>query len=121
MKILNLTQHPATAEQKVQGVVDLTPEDKAVLVERLTFNEIPTRAEMVARAAFIRDMAVNEEVEAVMLGGAPFFTSILEEALADAGFHVLYAFSKRESVEETQPDGSVVKKAVFKHVGFVEV
>ena len=29
------------------------------------------------------------------------------------------AFSVRESVEETQPDGSVIKRNVFKHAGFV--
>ena len=29
-----------------------------------------------------------------------------------------YAFSERCSIEETQPDGSVVKKNIFKHKGF---
>lgn len=29
-----------------------------------------------------------------------------------------YAFSERCSVDETQPDGSVVKKNIFKHKGF---
>ena len=33
----------------------------------------------------------------------------------------LYAFSKREVVEEQLPDGSVRKTQVFKHLGFVEV
>lgn len=57
---------------------------------------------------------------AVMLGGAPFLMAPLERAFVEAGWRVLYAFSRRESVEEPQPDGSVRKTAVFKHIGFVE-
>ena len=33
---------------------------------------------------------------------------------------VYYAYSERVSVEEAQPDGSVVKKNVFKHKGFYQ-
>ena len=31
---------------------------------------------------------------------------------------IFYAYSERMSIEEPQPDGSVVKKNVFKHKGF---
>jgi len=34
---------------------------------------------------------------------------------------LLVATSRRETVEEVMPDGSVVKKAIFKHVQFREV
>ena len=34
--------------------------------------------------------------------------------------NALYAFSVRESVESVEPDGSLVKKNVFRHLGFVE-
>ena len=44
----------------------------------------------------------------------------LEAALRALEVQPLYAFSVRESVETTLPDGSVVKTAVFKHGGFVE-
>ena len=44
----------------------------------------------------------------------------LEAALRQQGFTPLYAFSVRESADQTQPDGSVRKVAVFRHVGFVE-
>ena len=44
----------------------------------------------------------------------------LEKALRGLGIRPLYAFSVRESVEETLPDGSVRKVAVFRHKGFVE-
>lgn len=32
--------------------------------------------------------------------------------------HLYYAYSQRESVEEVQEDGAVIKKSVFKHKGF---
>lgn len=53
-----------------------------------------------------------------MIGGAPFFMKELEEELSYIGIPV-YAFSRRESVEEVV-DGKVVKRSVFKHLGFVE-
>lgn len=54
-----------------------------------------------------------------MVGGAPFFMAPLEAALRAVNIIPVYAFSKRESVEEKQPDGSVKKTQVFKHAGFV--
>jgi hypothetical protein len=136
--ILNLTQHAATADQVAAGVVDLPPEARQMLRELLTFEEIPTAEELderaqnvavLARRAFARDRALT----AVMVGGAPFFMSYLEGALKIEGDlaedleveppfrpRVLYAFSRRESVEEMAADGSVRKVNVFRHAGFVE-
>jgi hypothetical protein len=54
-----------------------------------------------------------------MIGGAPYLMAPLEVALRAHGITPLYAFSVRESVEQTQPDGSVRKIAVFRHGGFV--
>jgi hypothetical protein len=58
---------------------------------------------------------------AAMIGGAPYLMSELEQALFERGITPLYAFSKRESVEEVTDSGETVKKTVFKHLGFVEV
>jgi hypothetical protein len=137
MNVLNLTQHPATASQVAVGVIDLPPEERQVLNELLTFEELPTpdeldeRAQQVAvlaRRAFARD----RRLDAVMIGGAPYFMSYLELALRVEGDfaedleaeafrpQILYAFSRRESVEETAPDGSVRKTNFFRHAGFVE-
>ena len=46
--------------------------------------------------------------------------SALESALLDECITPMYAFSVRDSVEQTQPDGSVRKVNVFKHIGFVQ-
>ena len=130
--ILNLTQHTATQEQKAQLVVEPRMcKDK--IRELLTFEEIPTREEIEARAKELARIATSEAsmyagdtdneiwITRVMIGGAPYLMGALEKALRECGFTPVYAFSKRESEEIPQPDGSVKKIQVFRHAGFVEV
>jgi len=45
----------------------------------------------------------------------------LEKAIRGKGFSPVYAFSKRESEDIPQPDGSIKKVLVFRHSGSVEV
>lgn len=130
--ILNLTQHASTPEQKAQLVVEPRM-TKAKIQKLLTFEEIPTREEIEARASELAEIAAEEAsmyagdtdntiwITRVMIGGAPYLMAALEKALRERGFTPVYAFSKRESVEQPQPDGSVKKTAVFRHIGFVEV
>lgn len=126
--ILNLTQHPASAEQLAAGVIDLPPPGRSMLVEALTVDTLPTRAEIADRCAKIAALAVNnglgcEECDphptSAMIGGAPWMMRALEDALLDMGVSPIYAFSVRESTEQKQPDGSVQKINVFRHAGFV--
>lgn len=119
--ILNLTQHPATAEQKAQGVIDLSEDHRKQLNALLTFDEIPSDAEMGQRALDILAIAALQwpEIRQVMLGGAPFFMPSLDTTFSISGYECLYAFSRRESVEEVMADGTVRKTAVFRHLGFV--
>ena len=123
--ILNLTQHVVTPEQKAQLVVEPRM-TKEKIKKLLTFEEIPTKEEINARAEKLARIAVSETdnkiwITHVMLGGAPFFMGALEKAVRECGFTPVYAFSKRESEEIPQPDGSVRKVQVFRHIGFVEV
>jgi len=132
MIILNLTQHPASLEQLAAGVVDPDVDALQFIKDRITFDSIPIPGEMERRAADVADMAamyaLNREDDSsdgpypthAMIGGAPFFMSVLEAALMDVFITPLYAFSVRESAEQEQPDGSVRKVAVFKHLGFVQ-
>ena len=137
-RIVNLTQHKATPEQIVQGVRDAT--DAEEVKELLTFADIPDAVEIediageLAEIAW-REMAVPEDAyessdypeyilpdgSAAMIGGAPYLMASLECELMARGIKPLYAFSKRESVEEMQSDGSIRKVTMFKHIGFVEV
>jgi len=117
--IINLTQHYATDDQKEGGVVDLPRIDKEMVRECLTFNDIPTKWEVVKRATWLADLAYELHYSSAMIGGAPYLMAELEKALLGRGIQPLYAFSRRESEEEVLPDGSVRKVNVFKHVGFV--
>lgn len=121
--IINLTQHNATPEQTAAGVIE--PADKKMIQRLLTFEELPSAEDMESRADLLALMVTNMEMgggsRKVLLGGAPFFMSFLEKALKKAGHQPVYAFSKRESVDQVLEDGTVRKTAVFKHLGFVEV
>lgn len=119
MNILNLTQHGATLEQQSQGVVE--PENKATVQCLLTFSNIPSKEEMAERAEALAEVATSHGVNSAMIGGAPYFMSALEAALKAHGVKPVYAFSVRESADVPQPDGSIRKVAVFRHLGFVEV
>ena len=124
--IINLTQHNATPEQLAVGVVEPSAEDKKVIQDLLTFDEIPSVEELDRRAYSLATLVTNMGYSnasrlTVMLGGAPYFMGRLEAALKNAGHHPVYAFSRRRSYDQTQPDGTVKKVAVFQHLGFVEV
>jgi len=114
MKILNLTQHPASKEQIDAGVIDLPEGERLVLKDLLTFDSIPSQKEMLSRAKEI--LKLSDLFERVMIGGAPFFMSTLERELDCARKACLYAFTKR--IVEEKDD---VKKSVFRHEGFVGV
>ncbi len=121
MTILNFTQHPATAEQLAQGVINLgLHHDLVYLKELLTFTSLPTSDDVYERAYAIAKLAENLFAEQVMIGGAPFLMPVLQVELQKRGITVLYAFSERVSIEKIV-DGVVVKTNEFKHVGFVEV
>ena len=127
--IINLTQHTATPEQQHAGVADLVGDELAALKDALTFDAVPSIEEIENRAKYIAELAyhkwLREDVEhhpfyiEAMIGGAPFLMASLEAALLSRGINPIYAFSRRESVSQTQPDGGVRKVNVFRHVGFV--
>ena len=129
MKIMNFTQHRCTQEQLDAGILDCPEQYRNKLSELLTFDELPSKEFVWQRAVSIASLfeviAVdlgfdysNEDMALYpMIGGAPFLMSALELAFEDVGLHCYYAFSKRESVDQVQPDGSIRKVAVFRHIG----
>ena len=122
--IINLTQHAASAEQQAAGVVDLDPICRRSVAALLTFDELPSVEDIKIRATSIAQIAAivfdqNEESVGAMIGGAMWLMAPLAEELRRQGIAPMFAFSKRESGEETQPDGSVRKVNVFRHTGFV--
>lgn len=132
MSILNLTQHDATSEQIEAGVVNLPGDALLVLRSLLTFDSAPSRDEIATRAMAIAYIAADYTAAEdrgdnagfalqAMIGGAPFFMSVLERHLEAVGIQPVYAFSVRDSVEQPDGNGGVLKVNVFRHAGFVEV
>lgn len=118
-KIINLTQHEATMDQAKNGVFE--PQNKIEVQGLLTFDNLPQQTEIKARAFALAKIAEEERATSAMIGGAPYLMGALENALKERGIQPLYAFSVRESIEEHLPTGEVIKKNIFKHLGFVEV
>ena len=122
-KILNATQHQATLEQLEAGIVDLPAEVRSELSKLLTFEELPTPTDLRVRSIQVAGMLLAQGAkpgDRIMIGGAPFFMEELADTLRRTGLRPCYAFSRRESVDQHQPDGSVRKVAVFRHVGLIE-
>lgn len=120
--MLNLTQHNATEDQLKAGVTEPEPYVKKLLQDFLTFKEIPSETTLEIQAkniAYLVKVNYPEEKD-VMIGGAPFFMSYLEDALKKLDFNPYYAFSKRVVKEKTLEDGTVEKTAEFKFEGFVK-
>lgn len=121
--IWNATQHTATADQIEQGVVDLPEELRQQVSRFLTFAELPGNEDLRIRSIAIvgQLMAAGAKPgDQVMLGGAPFFMEELSHSCRSVGLIPVFAFSRRESVEQVQEDGSIRKVAIFRHLGFVK-
>ncbi len=129
MLIINLTQHTATPEQMAAGVRDLPPAEREMLVHALTIEELPSPKDILDRAATVALLAVNNGLGAdngddphpaqAMIGGPPWMMRALEDAVLDQGVEPVYAFARRDSHEQAQPDGSIKKTTVFRHAGFL--
>ena len=121
--IVNLTQHAASADQIEAGVIDMVGKDLESLKALLTFDDLPSAAEIDRRAREItrlaKDALFGQPERKAMIGGALWLMAPLTFYLEAAGINPVFAFSKRESVERVV-DGKTVKTNVFKHVGFVE-
>jgi len=125
MVIINLTQRSANPDQIKAGVMDLPELDAQLVRALLTFNELPAPKEIEERAqrlaAFAHFWAKQCGTPFVMIGGALWLMPALTKALRDRNLSPVFAFSTRESAEEKQPDGTVLKRSVFRHLGFVEI
>ena len=118
MTRINLTQHNAAPEQDCLSRSEETAQE---IKELLTFNEIPSLAEITNRAAALAEIAKVIGATEAMIGGAPYRILALDPALRLKGITPIYAFSRREVVEKINEDGSTTKSAVFRHLGFVRL
>lgn len=117
--MLNLTQHPASQAQLALGVTDLQGAIREALHNMLTFAELPSASDIIASARALASIAARTNASQAMIGGAPYLMAPLIKALEAEGIAPWFAFSRRRSVEETRPDGSVMKTQSFFHEGFI--
>lgn len=121
-KIINLTQHQFTIDQlqdiESRGleVVEVDQSFKSLL----NFEALPDTQTIWEKATTLSQIAKEAGASFAMIGGAPYFMSLLEKRLFDNGVKPLYVFSVRSSVERPKEDGTVEKLSVFKHLGFIE-
>jgi len=120
MKILNLTQHNATPSQKEAGLVDLEGNELEELREIITFDSLPTFAELELASMALAMIAHEHGFENVLIGGACYFMPVLENHLKKCGFTPYYAYSKRNAVDK-MVDGKIVTEYTFEHEGFLKV
>ena len=116
--IFNATQHVATKEQILVGVIE---NPNSEVVKLLTFDSIESKEEIIDRAEKIAVIVRDSGCRKAMIGGAPYLMAPLEEALKNEGVEPLYSFTKRVTIEEPQTDGSVKKTQMFRHEGWIEV
>ena len=116
--IYNFTQHKTTIDQLEDGICDV--DNHAFVQELLTFDDIPSVEELQERSVKLAEYAKSLNAEKVMIGGAFYLITRLAKEMSKRGIKVCYSFSKRHRVDEIQPDGSVVKKVLFKHVAVVD-
>ena len=120
MTILNLTQHPATEDQLLAGVVEPLKAEKKDIKSLLTFTDLPVKEQVVHKAVALAYIAKGCGADAAMIGGAPYLMPELAKQLKDVGIKPLFSFTERVVQKEVGEDGNVVKTSIFKHQGFVE-
>ncbi|MCB1188928.1 MAG: hypothetical protein H7A23_05605 [Leptospiraceae bacterium] len=130
---LNSTAHALTPEQKQKAIVysdtiiDLK-DDEPSLYERLTncpaeiteLNQLCNDYLQYLENLYTR---LNGDIVLHFPIGSPVFNALFFLHLNREKFQIRIVFShtERVSVDERQPDGSIIKRAVFKFVKFIEI
>ncbi len=130
---LNSTAHTLTPEQKQVArnysdtIIDIK-DDKLSLYERLT--NCPSEVTELNKLCddyfqYIENLysKLNGDLVLHFPIGSPVFNAIFFLRLNRERFKIRIVFShtERVSIDEKQPDGSIIKKAIFKFVKFIEI
>lgn len=122
--MLNLTQHALTAEQWRDGAVEPEADVKAQIQELITFDRsvIEHPEQILNRAKALVSLIKREYplVNQAVVGSALYFMPALVRELKEVGIQPYFSYTDRVSQETHNPDGSVTKTLVFKHLGWVE-
>lgn len=122
---ISLMLYLVTPDQASAGLIDM-PEDgslRAALIEALSYNHQPDQEELLRRARRVVGIMADYaggmtalQGRKVILGGFSALMHPLQAACLRAGMQVGYAYPGHcECVDQLQPDGSVLKTAIFRH------
>jgi len=120
--MINILAHKLTPEQVAElggepkHIRDLDPGLAAQIA-----NCPMDRGTLVDMAQNLVFRACDDDARILAGSGSPAFTALLGAIAAKEGVGLVFAHSERVSVDEPQPDGSVKKTVIFKHVRFFEV
>jgi hypothetical protein len=90
MRIVNLTQHPATPKQIAAGVVDLQGSSLEILKRFMAIEEPQSETYMQSAAGILASLVVAADAEAAMVDGESFLADTLEMALKERNIKPLY-------------------------------
>ena len=125
MKFVNLTQHTLTEDQVKFwtwagfGEDDIQVYPDPFVKEKLTFEKLPSMAEVREAALALADYARSQAATNVMIGGAPYLMRPLEEELENLDITYHYAFTERKTTEKVNEDGTVEKTSIFVFAGWI--
>lgn len=117
-KILNLSNHVLTQEQIAElssmgyEIVELNAEDK----QRWSQLNLNNYENVVYRIMEAEETRYN--VDCFHVAGFPPAVVLAVNTAFHLGKRSVYAYSERVSEEVHQPDGTVKKMNIFKHLGF---
>lgn len=120
---INASNHNLTEEQKreVNEVLGATIIELPEKLKRDWANVTPDNINLIMRDLLevIYPLAKNNEnTVLVHVAGHPALVARTVGMLKYLNIDCYWAFSQRVSIEEAQPDGSILKRNVFKHEGF---
>ena len=79
------------------------------------------RKELIGLAKDLLELKLSTNCTIVQLGGSPLFLYIagatINSCLSTTA--IIFAHSERVSIDSPQPDGTVIKTSVFKHIGWI--
>ncbi len=122
--LLWCSAHTPTSEQlnslQEMGKLMFLKDVKPSLQEKI--NNCPAdRTELMSLAKDLSELRSSLDCTIVQLGGSPMFLyiagAIMNGCMSKSV--LLFAHSERVSVDSPQPDGTVIKTSVFKHIGWI--
>lgn len=109
------TQEQLTSLQEMGEVVFLK-DVKPSLQEKI--NNCPSdKMELLENAIALSVLQTRHDYTLVQIGGSPMFLFLCGDTINRK--NVMFAHSERVSVDAPQPDGTIIKTSVFKHIGWI--